>query len=278
MTFNANLPLLAGAAFAALLVTPAVARERAPDHVAVAVGVLATPDYEGSNDYVLSPAGGAIVEVDGITLSWRGNALTFDLVPDYKDQTFKITAGPYVNLNFDRALVPHDPIVSLARKRKVALEGGGFVGFTKTGVLTSKYDTLSARITASYDLGNVHHSFMVTPSVEYLMPVSHRTLVGVLVSADVVGGRYARYYFGVGPNSSALTGLPQYQPGGGLKSASLAFLGAVALNGDLQKRGPVVGGTFTYERLLGSFADSPLVAQRGSANNLYATVGVGYQF
>jgi outer membrane scaffolding protein for murein synthesis (MipA/OmpV family) len=278
MTFNANLPLLAGTAIAALLIAPAEARERAADHVAVAVGVLATPDYEGSNDYILSPAGGAIVEVDGITLKWRGNAVSLDLVPDYKDQTFKITAGPYFNLNFDRALVPSDPVVSLARKRKVALEGGGFIGFSKTGVLTSKYDTLSARIAVSYDLGNVHHSFMVTPTVEYLMPVSHSTLLGALVSADVVGGRYARYYFGIGPTSSALTGLQQYRPSGGLKSASLAFLGAVALHGDLQKRGPLVGATITYERLFGSFADSPLVAQRGSPNNIYATAGVGYQF
>ena len=32
-------------------------------------GVLVSPDYEGSNDYVFSPAGGAIVEVDGRTLT-----------------------------------------------------------------------------------------------------------------------------------------------------------------------------------------------------------------
>ncbi|HEY6869922.1 MAG TPA: MipA/OmpV family protein [Novosphingobium sp.] len=257
---------------------PAMARERAPDRIAVAVGVTVAPDYEGSDDYNPTLATGALVRVDGWSVTWKGNSLSVDLIPEYRDQTFKIVAGPIIDFNFDRAITPHDPVVGLTRRRKVALEGGGFVGFAKTGVLTSAYDTVSVTLTGGYDLGNVHHSLIVTPSLTYSSPLSRGTMVQLGLSADVVGGRYARYYFGVGGNSATTSGLPRYQPGGGLKSVSIGLGGAVALNGDLDRRGFLVGGYFNFERLLGSFAASPVVATRGNANQLSVSAGVGYHF
>lgn len=275
---NIALARYVGVGMCALVSSPTLAREHVPDRVAVAVGVLVTPDYEGSDNYVVTPSAGALIRVSGRSITLRGSSLSVDLVPEYEDQKFKIVAGPFVNLNFDRTGVPRDPVVALTRKRKVAAEGGGFIGFVKTGVLTSPYDSLSVTLSVSRDLGTVHHSFIVTPSVDYMMPLSRGTMVGASLSADFVGGRYARYYFGIGPNSSSLSGLPQYQPGAGVKSATLSLVGAVALNGDLDRRGILVGGVVNYERLLGSFADSPVVAQRGNANQIIATMGVGYRF
>lgn len=268
--------------FAALLLAlachPAIARERAPDRIAVGLGATLAPDYEGSDDYVPTLATGALVRVDGWSVTWKGNSISADLVPEYRDQTFKIMAGPIVDLNFDRAITPHDPLVGLTRKRKIAVEGGGFVGFAKTGVLTSPYDTLSVTLTGIYDLGNVHHSLLVSPAVSYTTPLSRGAMVQVMASADVVGGRYARYYFGVGGNSATTSGLPRYQPGGGLKSLSVGLGAAVALNGDLDRRGFLIGGFCNFERLLGSFAASPVVAGRGNANQVNLTLGVGYHF
>lgn len=264
--------------FTALLAPPAFAREHVPDRVAVAVGVLATPDYEGSDNFVVTPSAGALIRIAGRSITLRGTSLSVDLVPEYVDQKFKVVTGPLVNLNFDRTGSPRDPVVALTRKRKVAVEGGAFVGFVKTGVLTSAYDSLSVTLSASRDLGTVHHSFVITPSVDYMMPVSRGAMLGASVSADFVGGRYARYYFGVGPTSSSLSGLPQYQPGAGIKNVTLSLVGALALNGDLDRRGVLVGGVVNYERLLGSFAGSPVVAERGNANQVIATMGVGYRF
>ena len=255
-----------------------MARDRVPDQVIMGIGAIVGPDYEGSNDYAAAPVGAALIRINGYSFNYRANAVSLDLIPDHVDQKFKIVAGPYVDLNFDRALSPHDAIVSLTRKRKTALEGGGFIGINRTGVLTSPYDQLTLRITAVYDIGNVHHSFIISPTAEYLMPVSKAALLGASLSADVVGGRYARYYFGVGPASSALSGLPIYTPGAGVKSASVALFGALSLHGDLQKRGVILGALVNYERLLGSFAQSPIVATRGSPNQIASTVALAYHF
>lgn len=270
--------LLLGAGLIAGIPTCAVARKLAPDRVVAAAGVILAPDYEGSDDYVPTLGMGALVRVHGHGITFKGNALSVDVVPEYRDQMFKIVAGPLVDLNFDRSAAPRDPVVALTRRRKTAIEGGGFVGFAKTGVLTSAYDTISVTLTGAYDLGNVHHSLMVTPSVDYTTPLSHAVVVEVSASADVVGGRYARYYFGVGRTSSAVSGLPRYEPHGGLKSVSVGLGAAVALSRDLERRGILLGASFNYERLLGQFAGSPLVADRGSANQASLAIGAGYHF
>lgn len=275
---SSKLKLLTGIALLAGTSSGVAARELAPDRIAVASGVVMAPDYEGSDDYVPTVVTGALIRVRGHAITWKGSSLSVDLIPEFRDQTFKIVAGPLVDLNFDRASVPRDPVVALLRKRKVAVQGGGFVGIAKTGVLSSPYDGISVTIAASYDLGNVHHSMIITPSVDYVMPLSRAVMIQVSMSADVVGGRFARYYFGVGRTGSAVSGLPRYEPGGGLKNVSVGIGGAVALNGDLDRRGVLLGAVFNYERLVGQFAASPLVSERGSPDQASIAIGVGYRF
>ncbi len=249
----------------------------APNRLSVAVGAVVATDYEGSNDYAIVPAAGATARFMGHNMSWRGNGIAVDLVPEYRDQKFKVIVAPFASLNLDRASTPRDTVVKLIRKRKIALEAGAVLGVTESGVLTSKYDSLTMQVSASHDVGSVHKSFIVTPTVEYIMPVSKAALLAASLSADVVGGRYARYYFGVGPNASMATGLPIYRLSGGLKSITTGLAGVVSLRGDLRK-GFAVGVLLNYERLLGDFAASPLLKTRGNANQFTGTVGVAYTF
>ena len=253
------------------------ASEHADNRLTVGVGGIVTPDYEGSNDFVIRPAIGALARFRGHNIAFKGTSISVDLVPEYRDQKFKIVVAPFANLNFDRSDKPRDPVVGLIRQRKVALEVGGTVGLTWNGVITSKYDTLTIQISASHDVGNVSKSFIVTPTAQYLTPLSEKSIVGLSLSADVVGGRYARYYFGVGPNASAASGLPQFAPSGGFKSATVGLMGAYALSHDLN-HGFALGALFNYERLFGDFARSPLVATRGSRGQLVGALGLGYTF
>ena len=253
------------------------ASEHADNRLTVGVGGLVAPDYEGSNDYVIRPAIGALARFHGHNIAFKGTSLSVDLVPEYRDQKFKIVVAPFANLNFDRSDKPRDPVVGLIRQRKVALEMGGTVGLTWNGVITSKYDSLTIQISGSHDVGSVSKSFIVTPTAQYLTPLSEKSVVGMSLSADVVGGRYARYYFGVGPNASAASGLPRYTPSGGLKSATVGLMGAYALGHDLN-HGFALGALFNYERLFGDFARSPLVASRGSRGQLVGALGLGYTF
>ena len=266
---------LAGAALATC--GTARASEHADNRLTVGVGGVVAPDYEGSNDYVIRPAIGALARFRGHNIAFKGTSISVDLVPEYRDQKFKIVVAPFANLNFDRSDKPRDPVAGLIRERKVALEMGGTVGLTWNGVITSKYDSLTIQVSASHDVGNVSKSFIVTPTAQYQTPLSEKSVVGLSLSADIVGGRYARYYFGVGPNASAASGLPRYAPAGGLKSATVGLMGAYALSHDLN-HGFALGALFNYERLFGDFARSPLVATRGSRGQLVGALGLGYTF
>lgn len=253
------------------------ASEHADNRLTIGVGGILAPDYEGSNHYSPTPAFGALARVHGHDIAFKGTSLAVDLVPEYRNQKFKIVVAPFANLNLDRSTLPRDPVVRLIRKRKVALEVGATVAAVWNGVITSKYDTLTVQISASHDVGNVSKSFIVTPTAQYLTPLSPKVLVGLSLSGDVVGGRYARYYFGVGPNGSAASGLPAFAPSGGLKSATLGLIGAHALGHDLT-HGFALGVLLNYERLFGDFARTPLVATRGSPNQFSGAIGVGFTF
>jgi len=249
----------------------------APDRLTVVVGAAMASDYEGSDDYIFGPVAGATARVHGHSIAWQGNSLGVDLVPEYRKQTFKLSVAPFINLNLDRTGTPHDPVVALIRKRKKALEGGVEVGFTRTGILTSRRDSLTVRVSGAYDLGSVHRSFIVTPSVVYAMPLSKAVLVSASASFDVVGARYARYYFGIDSDASASSGLPFYRPNGGVKSAAFGLGSVVSLRGGSRK-GFAVGTKLNYQRVLGKFSHSPLVAIRGNPNQFSAAIGVAYTF
>jgi outer membrane scaffolding protein for murein synthesis (MipA/OmpV family) len=249
----------------------------APNRVLVAAGAAVVSDYEGSNHYSLTPIAGGSARVHGHAIVWNGNSVGFDLVPEYRNQTFKFIVAPYVDLNLNRVATPHDPVVALLPKLKLAVEGGGVIGFVRTGILTSKYDSLTVQVSAAHDLGSVHRSFVVTPSIGYVAPLSKAALVSAAASFDVAGAGYARYYFGIDSAESAASGLPLYRPGGGIKSANLGLGGALSLHGDLRK-GFAVGMRLNYERLMGGFANSPIVAMQGNPNQFSATLGLAYIF
>lgn len=257
---------------------PTVSREgTAPDRLTLVVGAALGSDYEGSDDYIFAPVAGATARLHGHSIGWQGNSLGVDLVTEHRDQTFKFIVAPFVNLNLDLTRVARDPVVARIGKRMKAVEGGVVIGFTRTGVLTSPSDSLTIQLSAAQDLGSAHRSFIVSPSVIYVAPLSKAMLVSASASLDGVGAGYARYYFGIDGRASAASGLPFYRPGGGVKSAAFSLGGVISLRGDLS-RGFAVGAKLNYARLLGAFASSPLVAMRGNANQFSVAVGLAYTF
>lgn len=99
----------------------------------------------------------------------------------------------------------------------------------------------------------------------------------VSLGADLSGSDKdnQRTDFGITPERSAasVSGYPVYTPDGGLKSFG------VNLNADYRLRNRwFLYGEVDYERLLGDVADSPLVTQGGSENNIEAGLGIYYRF
>lgn len=274
----AALPL-ALVAFAA----PALAQEE-QEHSALTIGVggAYVPSYEGSDDYRALPIAQARGRVHDFAFWMRGPSLYVDAIPNRDDTALDFQLGPMVNVRFDRTSrkqIKDDQVRALG-KLDTAIEVGGFVGIGKTGVFTSAYDNLSARIAVSKDVAGAHESYVITPAIEYITPLSMTSFVGLGLSAEYVGKKYGRYYYDIDAAGSVASGLPAYADAGngsGFKKLSLAVTGGKSLSGDLRK-GWALFAVAGYSRLLGDYADSPVVAIAGSRNQWVGAAGIGYTF
>lgn len=240
--------------------------------VGVGAGIL--PDYEGSDDYRIIPAVAIRAKFHGISITTNGPSVYVDLVP--KHGSFSFDGGPIASVRFDDRHRSDDNVVTLLPKRNTAIELGGFGGVTFRGVV-DPYDALSLHVDVLHDVASAHKSTLVSPNVSFSTPLSRKTYASLSAAADFAGNGYADYYFGITPSESARTGglLPVYNPGGGLKDLKASLLVNQSITGDLLG-GISIFGLGQYSRLLGDFKRSPIVADRGSANQWFGAVGLAY--
>ena len=254
---------------------PAVPEPAVPsEYVTVGVGAAFVPDYEGSDEHRIVP--GAIIraKTGGISIFSRGTYLYADVID--RPGNVDVDLGPIAGVRLNRTGKVKDDVVNRLDDRNVAVEVGGFAGLTFKG-LTNPYDSLSVRLDAVKDIANAHESWVLTPTIDFGTPLSLTTFVGASLSADFVSNRYADYYFGIDLEDALDSGLPVYNPDGGFKSWQVGLLASQSLSGDLRK-GWALFGTGSYKRLVRDFADSPIVADRGSRGQWSAAVGIGYSF
>lgn len=270
-------------AFGALSATPAFAQEE-EQHSTLTIGAGAAyiPSYEGSDDYRVIPIAQARGKVHDFAFWTRGTSLYVDAIPNTNDSGLDLELGPVVNVRLDRTSrkAIKDTQVRALGKLDTAIEVGGFVGIGKTGVITSDYDNLSARVAWTKDVGGAHESYVITPAIEYITPLSKTTFVGVAVSAEYVGKGYGRYYYDVDAAGSAASGLPVYTDAGedsGFKKVNFNLTAGKSLSGDLRSGWAIfaLGG---YSKLLGDYKRSPVVSVAGDSNQWIGAIGIGYTF
>ena len=276
----ARLAAFALSASTCALAFPALAQEAENHHeLTIGAGVGYVPSYEGSDDYLVIPVAAVRGKVADFAFWTRGTSLYVDAIPNRSANGVDIQLGPVVNVRLDRTSRIKDAQVRALGKLDTAIEVGGFFGIGKTGVITSDYDNLSFRVSWVKDVNDAHGSYVVTPAVEYMAPLSTRTFVGFGASAEYVGKGYGRYYFDVNPAGTTST-LPAYSGAGddeGFKKISLALTGGYSLSGDLRK-GLALFAIGGYSRMLGDYGRSPVVAIAGDKNQWIGAVGIGYTF
>ena len=251
----------------------------AGDSLTIGAGAAYLPDYEGSNNYRVVPAPAAIGSYKGYQFQLIGNRLSVDLIREAPESKLDFQAGPLGVIDFNRSTSSnlYDPRVRALGTIGTAVELGGFIGFGKTGIITSPYDKLSATVSYRYDVSGVHKSGILQPSINYLTPLSTKAAFGVFASAEHAEQGYASTYYTVNPLQSAVSGLPVYYAHGGWKDFSVGALATVSLTGDLLKGFKLVGGG-TYTRLMNDFANSPIVSIAGSRNQWIGALGIAYTF
>ena len=97
-----------------------------------------------------------------------------------------------------------------------------------------------------------------------------RVDAGVFGQLTWANGRSTQNYFGITPQQSALTGLPEYNADSGLRYVQLGLLGSV----NLSEHWLIPWGA-SVQRRLGDAADSPIVQDR---TNWTINAGVAYRF
>jgi outer membrane scaffolding protein for murein synthesis (MipA/OmpV family) len=273
-----------------LLAGPALAQEdsgRAPpaidpaeldgDRLTIGLGAAVVPSYEGSDKMVIAPAPAAMGRVSGINFTLRGNRAWADVIPTPGGPGWDFQLGPLVSINFNRNSRIEDPQVQALGKIGKAVEAGGYVGIGRQGVFTSDYDKFSLSVGYVHDVGTVHRSYVITPSLDYGTPLSRKAYVGINLSADYMGEGYADTYFSVTPAGSAASGLPVFSAGKGWKDWSLGAVTMISLTGDLTGGLQAVGGV-NYRRLLGDAGASPVTSIAGSRDQWAGVLGLAYTF
>jgi outer membrane scaffolding protein for murein synthesis (MipA/OmpV family) len=247
------------------------------DTVMVGVGAAVVPSYDGSDKSVLTAAPAVRGRVSGINFAVLGSRAWADLIADNNGPGWDFQAGPVVNVNLNRTSRIEDRQVAALGKVDTAIEAGGFVGLGKQGLITSDYDKLTVGVSYVHDVGTVHKSYVVSPSVSYGTPLSRKAYVLLNLSANYMGNGYAQTYFGVTPGGSARSGLPVYNARKGWKDWTLGAMGNVSLTGDLTHGLSLVGGV-AYRRMLDDAAESPIVRIAGSRDQWFGALGLAYTF
>lgn len=252
---------------------PPGVRDDGSDRLTIGFGLGVSTDYEGSDDYKLQPGGLFQGRVSGIEFQVRGPGITTDFVPDKPDSKTRLAFGPALQLRLDRTGEIKDPRVAALGDRKTAVEVGFIAGIGKRGVLIPPA-SLNFDVTFLHDVAGAHKSYVVTPTLSLNSPVSRSSFARLGVSADFVGKGYAATYFDVAPGNV----LPAYATnGGGLKSLGTSLLYTHDLGG-APRKGWGLFALANYKRLVGKFADSPIVRDAGSASQVFAVAGVSYSF
>lgn len=246
------------------------------DIITIGAGGAIVPDYEGSNDYRIIPVGAIRAKLHGYSITTIGPYLYVDLIR--KSPKVKLDAGPIVGLRLDSRRHSDDGVVNLMVKRKTAYELGAFAGISIHGVV-DPYDSLSFHLDVLHDVGSAYKSTVFDPTVSFSTPVSHKTYVSLSAGAEIVSHKFAYYNFGVTHADVIATGgaLPLYDPRGGLKNLKTSLLVNQSITGDLL-HGISIFGLAQYSRLLGDFKRSPIVSQRGNANQWTGALGLAYTF
>ncbi|MGQ7830220.1 MipA/OmpV family protein [Altererythrobacter sp. Z27] len=248
----------------------------AGDWLTLGVGLGFSASYSGSDDYVLTPVPIVQGRLGGIGISPRAAGVSLDVTrqarggPDF-------AIGPSVRFRGDRNGRIKDDVVKAAGKLDNAFELGLGVGYSLPGVIL-KADRVSFGLDTRWDVAGAHGGMVLEPGVTYFTPLSRGMIASLSLNGQIVDDDFAGYYYSVSPAQSAASGLPEFTAKGGLNSLGATLLLGFDLDGNARNGGLSLITITGYSRLVGDAADTPFTAERGSADQFFGAVGLGYTF
>jgi outer membrane scaffolding protein for murein synthesis (MipA/OmpV family) len=229
------------------------------------LGIAALPDYEGADDLRILPLVDGKLFWDERYIAVEGPAIRANVL---NSETFEF--GPVASFTFGRDDAIEDQAVARLGAIDDAYEVGlfGAVNFKLAG-----NDTLRVGVQGVQDVSDVHDGFVITGNATYTAPIGKRLTLMFDLGASYASDDYAETYFSVTPAGTLASGLATFNAEGGFKDVG-AQLTATYLVGDNWG----IAANAGYRRLLGDFADSPVVAVGGNPDQLSGGLGVFFTF
>jgi MipA family protein len=233
------------------------------------VGVGFLPDYEGSDDYTfgIAPVFRYTFQKQERYIQLLANELSANLL---NHPNFRL--GPVLTYHFGRNNQIDDRQVKRMKEIDGTVEGGIFADYVFRLSQNPRHRFLVGG-QAQYDLGGESHGWKFTGSARYFHPISTPVDLFVTTQLNFATKDYMDTYFAVDSTDSTRSGLPKYTAGGGAKDVALA--GGLLF---YLSRSWVTTAGLRYSRLFSHAADSPIVDDRGSENQLFAGVGIAYMW
>lgn len=227
-------------------------------------GALYAPEYEGSDEHTFLPLPLVMISYRDLVFL-RGpmlgaNAFTWQ-GPRPGD---RLQIGPLVRYQFGRNEDDSDDLRGMG-DIDGAVELGAFI--------TYRSDPWSTGLTVFRDVSGSHDGLTAKLSAGHRLSLGPKLALRGEISATWADDNYTETFFGVTAAQSARSGLRQYRPEGGFKDAGISF----DLRYNLTDNWDITG-RLGYKRLLGDAADSPLVKDRGSADQLSTGLFFSYRF
>jgi outer membrane protein len=229
--------------------------------VTVGVDGELMPDFEGAKAYMLSPVPIFSVRRAGTPDRFRsprdGASLTLVEFDGFH-------AGPVGKLRPARNAADNAALTGLGDVN-MALELGGFAEYFPV-------DWLRARVEVRQGFGG-HHGVVADLSADVIVPVVERLVWSAGPRFTLEDTRATAPYFGINAAQAMASGLAPFDAKGGAHSVGAGTQVRYQINPQWEAHSYV-----EYDRLLGSAAASPLVAQRGSPDQLTLGLGASYAF
>jgi outer membrane protein len=237
----------------------AMAQDSGDTRVRIGLGGQVRPKYVGADKSEIAP----LFDLD---IAHGSNEFAFE-APDYSFGIPVISSGgfsfgPAANLATSRK---DKDVGAAVGKVKTTIEAGAFTNYE-----VSKSFYLHAEVLKG--LGG-HKGVVGTLGADYVWRHGDKYVFSVGPRLLLSDSRYQRAYFGVSPTVALATGLPAYRPSGGIHAVAMASGVSYQFNDSIG-----MFGYGRYERLVGDAADSPIVRELGSRNQLSAGLGLSYTF
>ncbi|WP_166038563.1 MipA/OmpV family protein [Sphingosinicella sp. YJ22] len=250
------------AAASALAASPALAQddEEPPRILSIGGGGQLLPKYPGADDYGLGPLVTGFVRREGAPIPFRTPDDGFGIGLLGRDSV--VDFGPLLQFQSER---DEDDVGAAVGDVDFTVEAGAFVNINIS-------PAFRIRLEGQKGLGG-HDGLVGTVAADFALRGGNDTLFTIGPRLRLNDDDYAQAYFGVTPAVAAATGLPVYDPDGGIRA-----VGAVAGITHQLSRSFGIYGYAGYDRLVGDAADSPIVRNFGSRDQFSAGVALFVSF